>query len=386
MLDFILSGKPREEIVAEIEAFLRDVASKVKSNALPINQYIITKQLTKAPKDYPDARSQPHVQVAKAMMERGEQVGANAVIEYVVCVDDEKPLVAERSHHPKTVLEAEGCLEIDTAWYMAQQLHPPIWRLCEPIEGLDSAQIAEWLGLDPSKFHTVAIDHAQKARDERALGATSTELQRFATSKPLAVRCAKCAATLPLRGLLSIYGDAENGASAANEWLGARGALSCSACGEKHSAARLHNALALALRAHVKDYYTAPLQCEEQSCRESSRSLSVHVSRDDAGLPLFPACTVPRCKGRMCKTVTERALHSQLLFFKSLFDVKWAEEKVKADNKRRPEGAKQVPSALEKSDRKLCDDLWQQVENELVRSAYDSVDPVRLFSFSMNVN
>ena len=36
---------------------------------------------------------------------------------------------------------------------MAQQLHPPIWRLCEPIEGIESAQIAECLGLDPAKFH-----------------------------------------------------------------------------------------------------------------------------------------------------------------------------------------------------------------------------------------
>ena len=43
--------------------------------------------------------------------------------------------------------------QVDTAWYMAQQLHPPIWRLCEPIEGIESAQIAECLGLDPAKFH-----------------------------------------------------------------------------------------------------------------------------------------------------------------------------------------------------------------------------------------
>ena len=34
-------------------------------NELGIEQYIITKQLTKAPQDYPDAKSQPHVAVAK---------------------------------------------------------------------------------------------------------------------------------------------------------------------------------------------------------------------------------------------------------------------------------------------------------------------------------
>ena len=72
--------------------------------------------------------------------------------------DDRAPL----ADHPKTVLKAEGMLQIDTAWYMAQQLHPPIWRLCEPIDGLDSAQVAECLGLDPSKFHTYAAADALK--------------------------------------------------------------------------------------------------------------------------------------------------------------------------------------------------------------------------------
>ena len=156
VLDFILSGRPRDEVVGEIMAYLQDVAAKVANNELGIEQYIITKQLTKAPQDYPDAKNQPHVQVAKCMIEQGEQVGPGCVIEYVICVDQDKPGVADRAHHPKTVLKAEGMLQIDTAWYLAQQLHPPIWRLCEPIEGIDSASIADALGLDPRKFQTLA--------------------------------------------------------------------------------------------------------------------------------------------------------------------------------------------------------------------------------------
>ncbi len=58
-------------------------------------------------------------------------------------------------------------------------------------------------------------------------------------------------------------------------------------------------------------YYSAPLQCDEPSCREMSCGLSTHVARDEAGLPLFPACTVPRCKGRMLKSLTDKTLHTQ---------------------------------------------------------------------------
>ena len=92
-------------------------------------------------------------------MEQGLNVAPGAVIEYVICVDASKSSVAERAYHPKTVLKAEGMLQIDTAWYMAQQLYPPIWRLCEPIQGLESAQIANSLGLDPEKFQMCARMH-----------------------------------------------------------------------------------------------------------------------------------------------------------------------------------------------------------------------------------
>ena len=44
--------------------FAWQVQEKVKAGLVPMNKYIITKQLTKRPEDYPDARNQAHVQVA----------------------------------------------------------------------------------------------------------------------------------------------------------------------------------------------------------------------------------------------------------------------------------------------------------------------------------
>ena len=42
----------------------RPPARQVLAGAVPLNKYVITKQLTKRPEDYPDAKSQPHVQVS----------------------------------------------------------------------------------------------------------------------------------------------------------------------------------------------------------------------------------------------------------------------------------------------------------------------------------
>jgi DNA polymerase alpha subunit A len=46
---------------------------------VPLNKFVITKQLTKRPDDYPDAKNQPHVQVALRRRAAGRQNGVMAV-------------------------------------------------------------------------------------------------------------------------------------------------------------------------------------------------------------------------------------------------------------------------------------------------------------------
>ena len=40
------------------------VRAKLAAGAMTLDKFVITKQLTKRPEDYPDAKNQPHVQVA----------------------------------------------------------------------------------------------------------------------------------------------------------------------------------------------------------------------------------------------------------------------------------------------------------------------------------
>ena len=42
---------------------LRELKEKLDAGAIPLEKFVITKQLTKRPEDYPDASNQPHVQV-----------------------------------------------------------------------------------------------------------------------------------------------------------------------------------------------------------------------------------------------------------------------------------------------------------------------------------
>lgn len=126
MLDFILSGLPREEVVSHICEYLRSINEKMQKNELGIEQYIITKALTKAPHEYTDAKNQPHVQVAKAMLEQGQTVAQGAVIEYVVCIDQVSlPLILRDSKVGNPVFRNHLLLRISesqviSAWLRAK--------------------------------------------------------------------------------------------------------------------------------------------------------------------------------------------------------------------------------------------------------------------------
>ena len=63
VVDQILSGNPREDIVMAIHEHLEVLGAEVRSGATPIARFVITKGLNKNPKDYPDCKGQAHLQV-----------------------------------------------------------------------------------------------------------------------------------------------------------------------------------------------------------------------------------------------------------------------------------------------------------------------------------
>ncbi|GLC52568.1 hypothetical protein PLESTB_000644200 [Pleodorina starrii] len=185
----ILSGRNREEVVADIHTHLRSTAERLRAGQIPLGKFIIYKQLTKRPEDYPDARNQPHVQVALRRRAAGRRDGVlpGETVPYIICVERPREAtavapaadgaatatdgsaaaapapaapslsggcsgsLAERARHPDELRENPG-LAVDVEYYLAQQIHPVVSRLVSPIEGTDAAHIADCLGLDPARY------------------------------------------------------------------------------------------------------------------------------------------------------------------------------------------------------------------------------------------
>ena len=86
VVEQILSGKPREEIVFAIHDYLADLAAKIRSNQIDMTAFVVTKSLNKNPKDYPDCKGQAHLQVALQMVKANKPVNIGDHIPYVICV------------------------------------------------------------------------------------------------------------------------------------------------------------------------------------------------------------------------------------------------------------------------------------------------------------
>jgi len=87
VLNQILSGKQREEVILKLNEYLSDIGQKLKQGEVPLSDFIITKQLTRKAEDYSDPRSLPHVQVAIRMKAQGKSDAdlVNNFIPYVIC-------------------------------------------------------------------------------------------------------------------------------------------------------------------------------------------------------------------------------------------------------------------------------------------------------------
>jgi DNA polymerase alpha subunit A len=84
-LELIMSGKETEEVVEIIHQDCSTVAKQMHNGEIPLEKYTITKSLSKAPKDYPNAKNMPHVMVALGMVKNGRPVNVGDHIPYVIC-------------------------------------------------------------------------------------------------------------------------------------------------------------------------------------------------------------------------------------------------------------------------------------------------------------
>jgi DNA polymerase alpha subunit A len=326
-----------------IQEILRQRASDVREGRVPIEEFAITKSMTKRPEDYPDAHTQPHVQVALALRREGLPVMVGEMIQYVICRLDQAASstqtgakaahgsIADRARHPDHVKRDH--LTIDVEWYLTHQVHPSAARLCEHIEGLNASVIAACLGLDANAFKAQSGPTQAELLHLPSAAQMSLET-RFADCAPLKVKCAKCGHHWDFRGMLAARTPTESEENAAlGNPLNARvqalfKGLCCpqEACQAPLDDTYLKNILTLFIRRCQTSSYHAELECQECGERTHQRIL---YARD--GRPLCRQCLEP-----LHSSFSPKDLYTQFQFLKYLFDVHHALTRLGVDDSEKP--------------------------------------------------
>ncbi|KAF9302281.1 DNA-directed DNA polymerase alpha catalytic subunit pol1 [Mortierella antarctica] len=359
VLNQILSSdnKDREQVVDNIHSYLRTVGEETRKGLIPIEKFVVNKGLTKAPEDYADAKSQPHVQVALRMKSKGLSVRAGDTVPYIICLlgdaTSSKGGYADRAYHPDEIKQPGSNLTIDFEYYLESQVHPPLDRLCGPIEGTDSSRLADCLGLDTSKFRSVVRATAEE-EEMQTLGSQLSDAERFKDAEGLELICRNCKSSYTCSGLL-MEKDAM-----------AHFGLQCPECTAVAQPASAGIQLTNAIRKYIQKYYQGWVVCDDQGCRNRTRMVSVAGRR----------CLVEGCRGSMHNEFSDGALYTQLSFFSHIFDV----AKTLDNMDHNLNGAGAVRTQIDQN-RELLRVLKTVADKYIDKSARRFVDLSQLFSF-----
>jgi DNA polymerase alpha subunit A len=377
--DQILSGEDSEIVVQNIYAHLEELATKMRNEELPLEKYVITKGLSKHPNDYPDGKSQPHVQVAKTMIKNNRNVNTGDYIPYIITAPvveegSDKPKATtstERARHPEEIARSGGVLKPDIEWYLAQQILPPIGRLCEPIEGTSQSVLAAKLGLDTARYNQ--SDRQINGIDDDDLidyvpASFLPDQERFKDVEKLKLFCLACGVEGEFPGVFHTEKDIVAGSQTLVSGLRCTNPecerpMFWGQANHFECYARIANTISIWVRGVKCKYYEGLIRCDEASCGLETRQLSV------AG----GVCLRRGCNGRMLSVESERDVHTHLKYLETLFDADHACDQLE---KKKQFGRKtDVANMISKHDKTTFDELHLSAGKALEASAFNWISP-----------
>lgn len=314
------------------------------------------------------------------MRQKGLSASSGDTIPYVICQQSSaaspssnSSSLADFAYHPDEVRK-DQTLRIDVSWYLQTQLHPPIARLCEHIEGSDSGQLAACLGLDPRKFRSSSSSGSSSNSSEDSLLSSSassrfasllTDEERFANTEKLKVSCPSCAGVFEFAGIIKEIksGETTTNENAIDGNSSLVSQMSCMNCSAPLPIVSLYYALVNSFIRANETYNSYWMKCDDVACQLETERLGVYDRK----------CPAEGCRSGVLRPLLPHAyMYTHLLYLRSLLST----EKFKSSK------------FLSPNDTKLLQQLSHEVSpltafiDQKMRScAYPVIDFKEIFNF-----
>lgn len=272
VLEELFSDIPLDERIANIHTHMEKFGQTIKDGSTPYTLLTITKQLTKAPKEYTKVLTMPHVQVALRMnATRNKRYKKGDMVSYIICEDGTDNVPMQRGYHLDE-LKVMKNLSVDTNYYLAFQIHPVVFRLCEPIDGTDASRIAECLGLDPNKYKASAIKVQRERNDEATVGESiiKSSTEKYKMCEKFKFKCVGCKTENIMASALKRH---------ETQMIPVLDKCTNNECtvAPLEYVDSIKNQIILEMRKFIRRFYENWLVCDEATCNYNTRNYT-HVS------------------------------------------------------------------------------------------------------------
>ena len=319
ILDIILSGKSKDEIIVEIYDELKAVSKSIDNDQIDLKDYAITKQLAKNIDEYNDLKALPHVQVAKRLREQGKiNFQIHSFIPYIICLpkettDDNNNIIThriktivDRAYHPKEI-ENDPTLKIDKTWYKENQILPVVKRLVQHITEITMNQLCESLEIENRSHNIYQNNEDIPEASENLTNNNKTRILNLKVKNGIVLRCPKCNKEIRINKMVSRI-DFIRDIKCQDQ--------KCKYLFTENDFDAVANVIKNTVKTLIFFYYRKKSTCS--NCRESNNTLFCRTK-----------CSDKTCNGYMLTDYDEMSIYQELKFLYELVKYNQGNENIK---------------------------------------------------------
>lgn len=311
VLDMILNGdKEIDQIVEDIHNYLKDLGSSIAKGQLSNEKFLISKQLNRNPEEYRDTKGVGHVSLALRHNNDSrstKKLRSGDTVEYVICCDGTSESANQRAYTLQEMATNEN-LKLDYEYYLCQQIHPVMTRICEKLPTTNAYVLAEMLGVEKSNLLHLRSEQSGESKLDQLL---SRGEARFNTCQPLTIKCPNCNLPDEIRTRSRRGKDKKLEFSMTN----------CPQCGIRYAMRPQEIVVQLInlVRKMTLDLYNSKFVCENAECAHETRNLFRILSNDSTETRAQPLCD--KCDSVMIAEMNDRKMDLQLNYFRYLLSI-----------------------------------------------------------------
>ena len=311
ILDIILSGKSKDEIIVEIYDELKSVSKSIDNDQIDLKDYAITKQLAKNIDEYNDLKALPHVQVAKRLREQGKRnFQIHSFIPYIICLPKENTdennnnitthrikTIVDRAYHPKEI-ENDPTLKIDKTWYKENQILPVVKRLVQHITEITMNQLCESLEIENRSHNMYQNNEDVIETNENNNNGNKVKILNLKVKNGILLKCPKCNKEIRLNKINTRIDFIRNIKCEDQK---------CKYLFTEDDFNSVANVIKNTVKTLIFYYYRKKSTCS--TCRESNNTLFCRTK-----------CSDKTCNGYMLTDYDEMSIHQELKFLYELVE------------------------------------------------------------------